>query len=178
MIFESATNLIIRGFYALHDSKTPVIVGVITVTINVVLASIAVPILHLPIWGLALAMAVADTIYAVVLMILLNIKTQGFPMYDLLMPAFKMFIAATLTGVSLYVPMKLLDQLVFDTTRTYPLILLTGTATIIGLSVYLFLTWVLDIKELASFLTIFTKIKRLLIATEKEVADVVTTEEL
>ncbi len=67
--------------------------------------------------------------------------------------------AAILTGVFLYIPMKLLDQLVFDTTRTFPLILLTGVATLIGLSVYLFFTWLLKIDELKAFLGLFARLK-------------------
>ena len=31
-----------------------------------------------------------------------------------------------MTGAALYIPLKLLDQLVFDTTRTFGLMLLTG----------------------------------------------------
>lgn len=93
---------------------------------------------------------------------------------ELVMPAIKMFAAAALTGLSLYIPMKLLDQLVFDTTRTLPLIMLTGIASIIGLSVYLFLTWLLDIAELRSFLALFGRAKRLLFAAEKEVSEVIS----
>ncbi len=178
LIFESATNIIVRGFYALHDSKTPVAIGVVTVIINVALAVLAIPVLHLPIWGLALAMAITDALYATILMVFLYFKAHGFPLYDLLVPALKMLVAATLTGISLYIPMKLLDQLVFDTTRTVPLIFLTGTATLIGMSVYLFLTWVLNIKELQSFVALFGRIKKLLFAAEKEVSDVVVETEI
>ncbi len=173
LVFESATNILIRGFYALHDSKTPVVVGIITVIINIVLAVLAIPVFHLPIWGLALAMAITDIIYAVALMILLNFKVKQFALHDLLIPAAKMFAAAILTGVSLYIPMKLLDQLVFDTTRTIPLILLTSVATSIGLSVYLFLTWVFNIRELQAFLALFGRIKKLLFAAEETVSEVV-----
>lgn len=172
LIFESMTNLIVRGFYSLHDSKTPVVVGVFTVILNVVLAIVAIPMLHLPIWGLALAMMVADTVYAIVLLSLLHFKVNRFNLADLVLPALEMTIAALLTGVFLYVPMKLLDQLVFDTTRTFPLLLLTGTATLIGLTVYLFLTWVFDIKELRAFLALFGKVKRIMFAAEETVSEI------
>ncbi|MEK7565458.1 MAG: hypothetical protein AAB506_00225, partial [Patescibacteria group bacterium] len=70
----------------------------------------------------------------------------------------KMIFAALVAGISLYIPMKLLDQLVFDTTRVVPLIALTGTATFAGMTVYLFLTWVLDIEELKSFIGLIRRI--------------------
>lgn len=178
LVFESMANILVRGFYALHDSKTPVSIGIVTVILNIILAVVAIPILHLPIWGLGLAMAITDTVYATTLLVFLHFKANRFPLYDLLVPAGKMFAAAVLTGVSLYIPMKLLDQLVFDTTRTFPLILLTSVATFIGLSVYLFLTWVFDIKELQSFIALFGRIKKFLLATEKEVSEVVSEPEL
>ncbi len=162
LIAEAAINLLVRGFYALHDSKTPVIVGGLTVLLNIILAIIFVffvPYWHRPVWGLAAAMAIADGIYSLVLLYLLNLKVQFFDLKALLFPAGKIFLAAMATGLSLYIPMKLLDQLVFDTTRTVPLIMLTGTAIAVGLSVYAFLTWVLEIEELRSFVNIFVRPK-------------------
>lgn len=174
LIGESLINLLVRGFFALHDSKTPLILGSITVIMNIVLSIIFIPLLHLPIWGLALASAIADSLYALILIISLNLKVSRFSVKALLIPAVKMVLAAAITGFSLYIPMKLLDQLVFDTTRTVPLIMLTGTASLIGLSVYLFLTWVLEIEELQSFLTLFTKIKKILFSAEETVSEAVS----
>jgi hypothetical protein len=71
-----------------------------------------------------------------------------------------MAIATLATGITLYVPLKLLDQLVFDTTRTFGLMLLTGTTAAIGLSTYFFLSWVLGVGEVASFLRLIGKVRR------------------
>ena len=79
-------------------------------------------------------------------------------LFPLFIPAFKMVFAALMAGISLYIPMKLLDQLVFDTTRVIPLIALTGVASFAGLSVYIFLTWLLEIKELSAFTGIIQRI--------------------
>ncbi|MEK7160817.1 MAG: hypothetical protein AAB724_02195, partial [Patescibacteria group bacterium] len=67
-------------------------------------------------------------------------------------------LATIITGISLYIPLKLLDQLVFDTTKTVNLIALTGTVGFIGLSVYVFLTWLLEIKEAEVFLRLLKKV--------------------
>jgi putative peptidoglycan lipid II flippase len=157
----------------MHDSKTPVLVGAITVAANVLLSIALVLGLHFPIWGLALSMAITDSVYAAILLGFLYFRVHHMTFTELVLPAAKMFTAALLTGVCLYVPMKLLDQLVFDTTRTLPLVMLTGVASAIGLSVYLFLTWLLDIHELESFLALFGRAKRLLFAAEETVSDVI-----
>ena len=58
----------------------------------------------------------------------------------------------------LYIPIKLLDQLVFDTTKTINLILLTGISSFAGLSLYLFLTWLFDVKEATMFILLFKRV--------------------
>jgi len=169
LVAEAVINLLVRGFYALHDSKTPVIVGSLTVLINICLSLIfifLVPGWDRPVWGLALAVAIADSLYALVLIILLNRRINYFDFRTFFLPATKIIFAAGLTGISLYLPLKLLDQLVFDTTRTVPLIMLTGTVSFIGLSVYFFFTWVLQIEELRAFLGLFKRAKNVIIPTE------------
>lgn len=174
LVAESLINLLVRAFFASHNSKTPVTLGVFTVGLNIILALVFVLILHLPIWGLALAMAISDTVYIIMLIFFFRREITGFELKSLILPGAKMFLAAIITGFSLYIPMKLLDQLVFDTTRTVPLILLTGTASAIGLSVYLFLTWVFKIEELNAFLGLFGRIKKVIFQAEETVSEVVS----
>ncbi len=83
-----------------------------------------------------------------------------------------MFLAAAITGLSLYLPMKLFDKLVFDTTRTVPLFTLTITVSAIGLFVYLFLTWLFKIEELNAFLGLFGRLKKMIFAAEETISDV------
>jgi len=59
----------------------------------------------------------------------------------------EMLIASAATAFALWLPMRLLDQFVFDTTRTLPLIALTFSTSIIGLIVYLFLSFLFRVNE-------------------------------
>ncbi len=154
---QSVIQLLVRGFYALRDSATPVKIGVLAFGANILASVILILIFKLPVWGLAIASTTADLINTVLLLWFLNKRIQ-FSLKNLFGPAIKMFLAAALCGIFLYVPMKLLDQLVFDTTKVWPLLALTGTATLVGMTVYLFFTWVLDIKELGSFVGIIRRI--------------------
>jgi hypothetical protein len=94
----------------------------------------------------------------IILAFLLNKKVGGFRKTLLFFPPIKIFVATFFMSIALYVPIKLLDQLVFDTTRTVNLIFLTGISSFIGLSIYLFLTWLFNVKEAGTFLLIFKKI--------------------
>ena len=150
-IAAQAVNLLLtRSFYAVRDSITPVKVSLFGASLNIVLSVFFVLILKLSVVYLAFAYSIANLFSAALLLYLLDKKVK-FARRDLLMPIFKMLTISILTAVSLYVPMKLLDQLVFDTTRTVGLILLTGTALIAGLSVYTILSWILKVKEVAIF---------------------------
>lgn len=172
LVAESLVNLLVRGFYAIHNSKTPVVIGAVTVVLNIFLSLILILTLHLPVWGLALAMSLTDLIYGGVLLYYFHRAVNKFPLPSLVLPAVKMFLAAAVTGFSLYIPMKLFDQLVFDTTRTIPLLTLTITVSAIGLLVYLFLTWLLKIEELNAFLGLFGRLKKIIFAAEETVFDI------
>ncbi|MBI2326843.1 murein biosynthesis integral membrane protein MurJ [Candidatus Curtissbacteria bacterium] len=154
---QAVSLLLLRGFYAIRDSLTPVKVNVFTVSINIILSLIFILVLKLSIIYLALAYSISNILNAILLLYLLD-KKVVFNKKELLLPAFKMGLIALLTAVALYIPMKLLDQLVFDTTRTIGLIFLTATATLIGLSVYIFLSWLLKVKEVVIFYHLVKKV--------------------
>jgi putative peptidoglycan lipid II flippase len=150
--------LFYRAFYALHDSVVPLIVSAISTLTLIILGYYFVIIQNMNIESIAFAFTLANILQLIMLMILLDRKVGGFTKRLLFFPPIKIFIATFFTGIALYVPIKLLDQLVFDTTRTVNLIFLTGISSCIGFSFYLFLTWFFNLKEASTFLLIFKKI--------------------
>ncbi len=175
-IFASAlTYLVTRAFYALHNTKTPLIIGAVSTGLMLILSLIFVLF-----WGqidslaymhtgrfrfipsgvetLAFAYSIAAIFNLVVLLLFLNRKIHIFNFRSFWFPQIKIFFAVIFMGFALYIPIKLLDQLVFDTTKTINLILLTGISSLIGFSLYFFLTWLFDVKEASTFLLIFKKI--------------------
>lgn len=150
--------LFYRAFYALHDSLTPLIVSLISTVLLIALGYYFVIVKNMSIESIAFAFTVANILQLIILIIILNRKVGGFPKKLLFLPAIKIFIATFFTGIALYVPIKLLDQLVFDTTRTINLIFLTGISSFIGLGFYIFLTWLFNVKEATIFLLIFKRI--------------------
>jgi len=158
---QSLIHILARGFYALYDSKTPVTVGIVTVLLNSLLSALFVLSFRMPVWSLGLSTSIASILNAVLLLYLLDKRMPGILSRVLMIPALKMGVAALITGVSLYVPLKLLDQLVFDTTRTFGLIFLTGVSTCIGLATYFFLSWVLGVAQVYAVLRFTRKIQAL-----------------
>lgn len=168
--------LVSRAFYALHDTKTPLIVGAISTTITVALSFFFVSywgsniqalsdvysgrlrLIPVGVESLAFAYSVGYIANLTILLFCLNRRMNIFNFKFFFLPQIKIFICGFFMGLALYIPIKLLDQLVFDTTRTVNLILLTGISSIIGFSIYIFLTWLFNVKEAAIFLYVLHRI--------------------
>lgn len=157
---QSLVHLIARGYYALHDTKTPVVIGTISIIINTLLSIYFIIFLHLQVYALGLSASVASIVNMFFLLILLDKKVNYFDRYKLIVPALKIFLSGAVAGVFLYIPVKLLDQLVFDTTHTINLLMLTGISTLLGLSVYLFLAWFLEVPQMKMLSKIIIKAKQ------------------
>lgn len=170
---QALVYLISRGFYALHDTKTPLIIGAVTTIIMIGLGALFTLVYRQGIESIAIAYSIASIINFAALFIILDIKVGGFQKFTLALSLMKIFIATIFMGIALYVPIKLLDQLVFDTTKTINLLLLTGISSAIGIGIYLFLTWILNVKEAFTFLLIFRKIGnwREILGKSEEVID-------
>lgn len=148
---QSISLLFVRGFYALKDTKTPVIVSLIVVALNIILSVYFISFLKLPVWSIGLANSVAALVSAVLLFYSLHLKIGKFDLKQVLTPLFKMLMATVIMGVALYIPIKLLDVVIFDTTRTINLIFLTGISSALALSVYVIVVWFLKVKELQTY---------------------------
>ena len=158
---QSLSLLLIRGFYALKDTKTPVIASIVTVGINIVLSYLFVTVFHWEVWSLGLAYSIATNLSFVMLLYFLSRKVGGFDLSDVFVPAGKVLFAATIAAISLYMPIKALDKLVFDTTKTVNLLILTGIASTIGLTIYGVLVWSMKVKELYTFGNLVKKLYQL-----------------
>jgi len=168
---QSVVLLLVRSFYAMRNTRIPVIVSLLSVSLNILLSAFFVLQLHLPVWSLGLSYSVSTILGAVLLTYFVHKKIQGFNKSNFFIPIFKMLIAASATAFALYIPMKALDKLVFDTTLTINLIFLTGIAALFGLAIYLLLVWLLDVKELTTFLDLIKKITKIKGPQTEEIMD-------
>lgn len=155
---QAISLLIVRGFYALKDTRTPVAVSLIVVALNIVLSLYMIVILKLDVWSIGLANSVAAVVSAGLLFWTLHFKVGKFDLKMVLVPFIKMLMATVIMGVALYVPIKLLDQVIFDTTRTVNLLILTGTSSLFALSIYVALVRFLKVRELDAYIELFKRL--------------------
>lgn len=158
IVAQALIALVSRGFYALHDTKTPLIIGAISTAFLVGTTSFFILVFEFGIESVAIAFSFTSICQLIMLFTMLDRKTGGFQKRTLFFSIGKILVATFFTGFALYIPIKLLDQLVFDTTRTVNLILLTGISSFAGLLLYVFLTWLFNVKEAMTFILLFKRI--------------------
>lgn len=97
---QSAVFIIIRGFYALHDTKTPLKLGLLTITGNYILSHLLI--VYLGARGLALAYSLTGFVDMTALLFLLRRKIGPLGIKKILISALKTLVAAAIMGLTAY----------------------------------------------------------------------------
>jgi putative peptidoglycan lipid II flippase len=155
---QSANYLITRAFHSLKDTLTPVLIGLCTALLNVSISLYLITVLHYSTWSVAFSFSVTSLLDTVFLLYFLDKKVSGFETKKLLLPFVKISLATILMGFTLYFPIKLLDQVIFDTTRTINLLMLTLIAGFCGGATYLLFTKLLKVEEIDLFYKLISKL--------------------
>ena len=155
---QALIGLFYRAFYALHNTKIPLITSIVGTGSLIILAVFFVIGRQQGIESIALAFTLANILQLLVLFLILDRMTGKFNRKNILFSIGKLFLATVIMAFALYVPIKLLDQLVFDTTRTINLLILTSISSAAGVSLYFFCTWLLNIREAHTYLMLIKKV--------------------
>lgn len=97
LIGHSGVEILARAFYALHDTKTPVLLGILSLAINLIISLSLINVLGVT--GLALANTVAALIEMTLLMVMMRRRLGGLDDRRLVLSAVKTTIAAVVMGV-------------------------------------------------------------------------------
>ena len=136
-----------KAFYAKQDTKTPLLIGVIIISVNIVLSMILGNIMGVN--GLALSAAITTIINALILLYMANKKQKGIISKEILLSFIKMFIAAIVMGIVVYVLNNYLT-VIFEATFVMNIVrMIIGAA--IGLITYYILATLLKVNELNLF---------------------------
>jgi putative peptidoglycan lipid II flippase len=117
-----------------------------------------VSVFKLGVWSIALAYSITSIMDLVVLLYLLSKAVGGFDWLSIIKPFTKIAYATLFMGLMLYVPMKLLDNFIFDTSRTINLLLLCVVTGVVGAGAYLWLTQAMHVSEIELFYKVMVKL--------------------
>lgn len=145
---QALIQIVIRAFHALNDTKTPFYVTLITVLIYLLGTSFFVFLTPYGFIGIAIMISLTAIAEFLIAIWLLHKKSKQIIVKDLYFPQFKMMIAAFLMAIFLYLPFRILDQIIFETSRTIELIALTVVTSTIGLLAYIYFASLLNVQEL------------------------------
>jgi putative peptidoglycan lipid II flippase len=145
---QALAHLLNRAFYALKDTKTPLLIAGVDLVIYFSLSYFFVFHTGWGVIGIAISTVLTAFTELIFLILFLNKKVGGIISRALWVPQLKMIVAAFFMAVSLYLPFRVLDELVFNTTKTIELIALSVTTGTIGMVVYLYFAALLNIREL------------------------------
>jgi len=157
LVGHALVEILSRAFYALHDTRTPVIVGVITMGLNIgfslLFSAWFVSVGWLPHGGLALANSLATALESIVLIILMRKRLKGLNGRYIWKG-----VGISLLGTALMTAGVLGWQRVFgDGSRLVEVFGALG----VGLTAYVGLMWALKMPELMGMLrTLVRRIKR------------------
>lgn len=137
-----------RSFYATLDTRTPFFISLFSIGLNTVLSILFVILYKLPVWSLAISFSTAMILNVVLLFLFLAKKTGGLDFKTIIFETVKMGVSAFIASVAAYFLMKLLDGLVFDTAYTINVFFLLVTGALTHFSLYLLITWFVDVREI------------------------------
>ncbi len=154
---QAMVQLLIRSFYALKDTRSPFMVTAISVLVYLVSNALGIYIFNLGVFSLGISITVTAFVELLLMLLLLQKKIKCFTFAEFYLPQLKILLASFFMAVFLYLPFKILDEVVFDTSRTIDLIALTISTSTIALLVYLYFSILFDVKELTYFNSLIVK---------------------
>jgi len=107
LVGHALVEILSRSFYALHDTKTPVFIGIVAMSLNVVFSYLFSALFLRSGWmahgGLALANSAATGIEAVWLFVLMRRRLKGIEGRFIIIGTLKALIAASIMGMMLII---------------------------------------------------------------------------
>lgn len=149
LVAQALVPLLVRAFYSIQDTKTPLYISLVTMIVNAVL-SVTLPFiapLQLGVAGIALAFSIAGIVNAVLLFIWLNGKIGALdPDHKIFESTARLILASLLMGFITYGSLYFFEMFV-DNSYVIGLLLQTLGAVAAGALSYFLITWAFRCEE-------------------------------
>jgi putative peptidoglycan lipid II flippase len=154
---QAMVQLLVRAFHALKDTRTPFLITLAAACLYLLSSWYFVFQTSWGVLGIAVSTSLAAFLELILCILFLNLKLPKFATASFWLPQIKILTASFFMAIFLYLPFKILDELVFNTTKTVELIGLTVTTGTIGMLVYVYFSALFEVKELKLFNELITK---------------------
>lgn len=177
--FQTLVAILGRAFFALHDTKTPVLISFVGLFLLVGGDFLLVIFFGLPVWALAASFSFSVFIETLLLFYLMERRMGGFLTRSTLIRLLKILFAALASGTFMYLFLKFFDRsvwvkrlsfvssinlpferFVLDTRYTFNLLILTLVTSGIGILLYIGISYLINSEELALLLNLIRRMIR------------------
>ncbi len=149
----SAAKIVTATFFALQDTRTPVLIAVISIAANCVLGLVLMrPLAH---GGLALATSLASILNLILLVLVLRRRFESWGWKNIVKSAFRALLSTVVMGIVIWVAAELLIPSVNVTFIN--LLMGISASFAIGLCVYALISYVCKSPE---YMIIMTEVKK------------------
>jgi putative peptidoglycan lipid II flippase len=138
LIGHSGVEILTRAFYGMHDTRTPVILSIVSLVLNLVLSLALIGVMQIA--GLALANTIAILIEMILLIFVLRRRLHGLGDRRLIMTTLKTIAASIAMSIGVIVFLNL--------TASTGVIIRGLGSMIIGAGIFTITAWLLRVEEL------------------------------
>ena len=157
IICQSVIQILIRSFYAMHDTKTPLRLSIISLVVDVAACYFLVNFTDFGIVGLAVSDSLGNLIQCFGLFYIFTRRVDGGGWGKTYFHIIKIIIASIFMALTSWGTLKILDMFLFDTSKTFYLILVTSIACLSGGIIFLASAKILKIEEYLDYRHYFSK---------------------
>ncbi len=162
IIFQALIQILVRSFYALHNTKTPLHVSIISLLINIIINFYFVNFTSLGILGLAISISLSNFVNFIGLFTAFLKQIDGDFWANSLKSVSKISLSSLLMASLTWLSLRFLDTTLLNTTRTLQLLVLFSLSSLFGLFVYILSAHFFKLEQLADFTRHAQKLKRFL----------------
>ena len=163
IVCQAIIQILIRSFYALHNTKIPFKISFVSLIFNVLTSFLLVNFTNLGVIGLAISSTVGNIIQMSGLFYFFVKIVDGFDWIKTLKKVNKILFASLIMGLSSWLSLKFLDLFILDTTKVIPLAIVFGISSLFGTVIYFFIANFLHIDEFKDYQRYFFKFKNFVI---------------
>jgi putative peptidoglycan lipid II flippase len=147
----AATQVLTRAYYALGNTKTPLIMGLSSIVINILASSLLMP--HMNQGGLALANSLASMFNAIGMYVFLSYHLKDRQSSDLLKTIVKTLLASLATGAAAYLVYNLSATFLNGIQQSLALLFNMCISIGVGVMLYFLVLWLLKENTLWEFVS-------------------------
>lgn len=154
LVFSGLMPLFSRAYYAMHNTKIPMVIMITNVVISIILGKIFSP--FYGVVGLAMGFAVGTAVSTIILYLLLRYKVKIFHEKDIVIFVLKIVLASFIMAIAIQ-EIKSLSGIVVDMQRFWGVLAKTLVSLGLGSAIYLLCCWIFGCQEIKAIKIFFAK---------------------